>query len=202
MDLFLDLVNAINKHGISWAALVAFLIAILKNREAILKLINRGKRQETQLDRIEHKLDALMIKEGVEWSAAETSYIASLERRLLISSRLGRLNAQSVRKFIMRGKRRMKSYLKKLGSRKFQAFLAVTIPNMIIMFGFILGDIDLEGQVNQWMPAINLVIQAITTATYQQAESKSDVASIKAEAIPPESVLTAVSDIEKSYHGE
>lgn len=70
----------------------------------------------------------------------------------------------------------MKNYLNKLGSRKFQAFLAVTIPNIIIMFGFILGDIDLEGEVNEWMPAINLVIQAITTATYQRAEAKVDAA--------------------------
>lgn len=73
----------------------------------------------------------------------------------------------------------MKLYLAKLGSRKFQAFLAVTIPNLIIMFGFVFGGIDLEGVVNQWMPAINLVIQAITTAAYQSAESKVDVAHAK-----------------------
>ncbi|WP_214629981.1 hypothetical protein [Paenibacillus agaridevorans] len=70
----------------------------------------------------------------------------------------------------------MKAYLKKLGSRKFQAFLAVTIPNIIIMIGFIFGDIDLEGKVNEWMPAINLVIQAIVTAVYQNYETKTDVA--------------------------
>lgn len=70
----------------------------------------------------------------------------------------------------------MKDYLKKLSSRKFQAFLAVTIPNMIIMFGFLLGGIDLEGQVNEWMPAINLVIQAITTAVYQGIEGSVDKA--------------------------
>lgn len=74
----------------------------------------------------------------------------------------------------------MKAYLKKLGSRKFQAFLAVTIPNMIIMFGFILGDIDLEGQVNQWMPAINLIIQAVATAIYQKIEGNADVARLNA----------------------
>lgn len=73
----------------------------------------------------------------------------------------------------------MKQYLKKLGSRKFQAFLAVTIPNMIIMFGFIFGGIDIEGKVNEWMLAINLVIQAITTAIYQGVEGGVDKANAK-----------------------
>lgn len=80
----------------------------------------------------------------------------------------------------------MKEYLKKLGSRKFQAFLAVTIPNMIIMFGFIFGDIDLEGAVNQWMPAINIVIQVIATAVYQMIEGKIDKANANKEQLPPE----------------
>lgn len=126
--------------------------------------------------RIESKVDMLIKERGLTWSASEIVYTESTGKRLLTSSQLGRLNALFARKSTMRGKHKMKSYLKKLGSRKFQAFLAVTIPNMIIMFGFILGDIDLEGQVNQWMPAINLVIQAITTATYQQAEGKVDAA--------------------------
>lgn len=73
----------------------------------------------------------------------------------------------------------MKEYLKKLGSRKFQAFLAVTIPNMIIMFGFIFGGIDLEGNVNEWMPAINLGIQFVTTAVYQAVEGGVDKANAR-----------------------
>lgn len=131
--------------------------------------------QDRQI-RIEDKIDALMSAGGVTWNAAETNYIASSEKRMLISSRLGRLNVLFAKQHILRGNRTMKTYLKKLGSRKFQAFLAVTIPNMIIMFGFILGDIDLEGKVNEWMPAINLFIQSVTTGIYQWAESRVDVA--------------------------
>jgi hypothetical protein len=49
---------------------------------------------------------------------------------------------------------------------------------MIIMFGFIFGDIDLEGEINKWMPAINLVIQAIVSAVYQKIEGDADKAHI------------------------
>lgn len=138
--------------------------------------------------RIESKVDMLLEERGIVWDAERKNSSINTARSLSISSWVARLFARTVgvciRKgltIILRGNRAMKTYLKKLGSRKFQAFLAVTIPNIIIMFGFILGDIDLEGRVNEWMPAINLVIQAITTATYQRAESKVDAATVKGE---------------------
>lgn len=80
----------------------------------------------------------------------------------------------------------MKLYLAKLGSRKFQAYLAVTIPNLIILFGFIFGNIDLEGRVNEWMPAINLCIQALVTLIYSQA----NVSAIKAREVNNEPTPT------------
>lgn len=79
----------------------------------------------------------------------------------------------------------MKLYLAKLGSRKFQAYLAVTIPNLIILFGFIFGNVDLEGRVNEWMPAINLGIQTIATFIYSQA----NVSAIKAREVAPSDQL-------------
>lgn len=69
IDLLLDLINSVFKHGWNWAATGAIVVAILKNRKAVLKILHRGQEHETQLDRIEHKIDALMSKEGVTWDA-------------------------------------------------------------------------------------------------------------------------------------
>ncbi|MCI3922426.1 hypothetical protein MO973_19525 [Paenibacillus sp. TRM 82003] len=142
----------------------------------------KAKRQKERDNRVERKIDFIMEAVGAQWVASGSttfSQVSATKSKSPYISRLGgfitALIAVLITKFRIGGIH-MKDYLRKLGSRKFQAFLAVTIPNLIIMFGFIFGGIDLEGDVNEWMPAINLVIQAITTAIYQGAEAGVDKA--------------------------
>lgn len=201
-DLIIELGQTIAKHGLSLSALGTAIFVLLKQRK-VKRLLRKRlpalfkddtdvlNYQDRQI-RIENDVKAIRQYLGVpEWNAAETNSIVSGGRHSLISSRWALLGARFARQSTRR-QSRMKAYLKKLGSRKFQAFLAITIPNMIVMFGFILGNIDLEGEVNEWMPAINLVIQAIVTAVYQKEESKIDVATVNAGAIPSESAPAAV----------
>lgn len=68
----------------------------------------------------------------------------------------------------------MKEYLKKLGKTKFQAFLLVTIINLVSFIAYLTGNLKLNDQVQQWMPVINLLVQAIATAVYQIIEGSID----------------------------
>lgn len=70
----------------------------------------------------------------------------------------------------------MKSYLKKLGSRKFQAFLLITIVNITSACLTWTGSVDVAAQVDGYMPLINLVVQLVTTGVYTLVEGKVDKA--------------------------
>lgn len=70
----------------------------------------------------------------------------------------------------------MKEYLRKLGSRKFQAFLTATVLNVVTFILVLTGTVDLDGKVNEWMPAINLGVQTVTTFLYIWVEGSVDKA--------------------------
>lgn len=74
----------------------------------------------------------------------------------------------------------MKSYLKKLGKTKFQAFLIITFTNIIMLIGSVTGWVNIDGKINEWMPTINLIVQLVATLVYTQVEGSIDKASIKA----------------------
>lgn len=72
----------------------------------------------------------------------------------------------------------MREYLKKLGKTKFQAYLVVTIVNIITFILYLKGYLKVDDQVNEWMPAINLGVQMIATAVYTWVEGSIDRAGV------------------------
>lgn len=88
----------------------------------------------------------------------------------------------------------MKEYLKKLGRTKFQAFLLMTATNITSLIMVLNGSLNVDADVEKWMPAINLVIQLVVSAVYMIVEGSIDKANATS--------VSTVSSIEKSYHGE
>ncbi|MHA7967683.1 hypothetical protein ACX93W_26575 [Paenibacillus sp. CAU 1782] len=206
-DLIIEIAHTVWRNGFGLTALGTAVFVLLKQRKVkkqlrkyipwLLEDESETKQYVANQQIIIHNLKRLMERMGLEWDAptSKQSTILAPGRKtssIFLCSANSRAQGaaqreiQSYTKSNTRRRKNMKEYLKKLGSRKFQAFLAVTIPNMIIMFGFIFGDIDLEGTVNQWMPAINIVIQVIATAVYQMIEGKIDKANANKEQSPPE----------------
>lgn len=68
----------------------------------------------------------------------------------------------------------MKDYLKKLGRTKFQALLASLIVNGVSAYLFLSGTLDIDGQLNTWMPIINLTVGTISTWVYILVEGGID----------------------------
>lgn len=68
----------------------------------------------------------------------------------------------------------MKAYLKKLGKTKFQAFLIMTFTNIIMLILFLTKTIDIDGELNKWMPAINITAQMVVTWLYVWVEGGID----------------------------
>ena len=73
----------------------------------------------------------------------------------------------------------MKEYLKKLGSRKFQAFLAATATNVIMLTGYLFNVENIQEVANEWVPVINVVAQAVTTLFYVWAQGGVDKEAVK-----------------------
>lgn len=70
----------------------------------------------------------------------------------------------------------MKDYLKKLGRTKFQAFLILTISNIAMLVLFFTGSINLEGDLQIYMPVINIVTQLLGSGIYIWVEGRIDTA--------------------------
>lgn len=181
INWLVEVVIAITKHGFSSTAIIVAMVALLKVKgiqKRLLQRLPRRFRTEDRLDRLEGKIDALMSAGGVVWVAKETVYTGSLVKSSSILSRLARLSARFAGKYIMRRKRPMREYLKKLGRTKFQAFLLATLTNLATLALFMTGTVDLEGAVNQWMPMINLVVQLVVSAIYMGVEGSIDKARV------------------------
>lgn len=81
----------------------------------------------------------------------------------------------------------MRNYLKKLGSRKFQTYLVFTICNIITAYLTWTGAVDVNAQLQGWMPLINGVGQLVAGAVYTWVEGKVDKANAVANSDPGES---------------
>lgn len=68
----------------------------------------------------------------------------------------------------------MKEYLKKLGSRKFQALLLSLIVNGVTAYFFFTGTLEIDAKVNDLMPMINIIVATISTWVYIFIEGKVD----------------------------
>lgn len=172
-DFTIGLFESIVKHGLSWSTAAAVLFLILKQRAMKRKLKRylpfMFKEEEvnptyvTNQARIESKLDAIMSKEGIEWSGP-------VNQTIPIPT-----NSRTSYQFSWRG-HIMKEYLKKLGRTKFQAFLILTISNITMLILFFTGSINLEGDLQIYMPVINIVTQLLGSGIYIWVEGKIDTA--------------------------
>lgn len=70
----------------------------------------------------------------------------------------------------------MREYLRKLGRTKFQAFIIITVTNVLMLAGYIANVADIQEIANGWMPAINLGAQMVSTIVYQLVEGSIDKA--------------------------
>lgn len=68
----------------------------------------------------------------------------------------------------------MKEYLKKLGKTKFQAFLLVTIVNIVTLIAYLTGHLHIDAQIDGLMPVFNLIVQSLATFIYQHIEGGID----------------------------
>lgn len=68
----------------------------------------------------------------------------------------------------------MKTFLKKLGRTKFQAYLLTTLVNLGTLVGMWLGIVDIGSQIDGYMPAITIVVQLLATGIYQLVEGAID----------------------------
>ena len=84
----------------------------------------------------------------------------------------------------------MKEYLKKLGRTKFQALLASLIVNGVSAYLFLSGTLDIDGQLNTWMPIINLTVGTISTWVYILVEGGIDKARVGKEQSNEESAAS------------
>lgn len=192
-DWIIDSLNAVWRHGWSLTALGTAIFALLKQRKVkaqLRKLIpwliadDSEFRQYVQnQQRIESKIDVLLEREGIVWQSANsngTTGKASIGRIGFTSSLAAESVVRGVVRFIiyliLKGRIAMKEYLKKLGRTKFQALLASLIVNIASAVLFMNGTIDIDTEINRWMPVINLTITAISTWVYIVVEGGIDKA--------------------------
>jgi hypothetical protein len=192
-DWIVESLNAVWRHGWSLTALGTAIFALLKQRKVkaqLRKLIpwlfadDSDIRQYVQnQQRIESKIDALLEKEGIVWQSASsngTTGKVSTRRIGFTSSSVVKSVVRGVVRYIiyliLKGRMTMKEYLKKLGRTKFQAFLASLIVNIASAVLFMNGTIDIDTEINRWMPVINLTITAISTWVYIVVEGGIDKA--------------------------
>lgn len=137
-----EIVVSIFKHGWSVTTFVVALTALLRVnsvRRALLRRLPRRFRHEDRLDRIEHKLDALMSTGGVTWDAdlmigKNAANVTDGVKKTSILSQAGYALAGFTKSFTrvtaifhLRGKTTMKS---KFLSRKF--LMAVISAALVI----------------------------------------------------------------------
>lgn len=70
----------------------------------------------------------------------------------------------------------MREYLRKLGSRKFQTYLVMTVTNITMLVGYMTNVGDVQEWVSEWMPAINITAQTVVTWLYIWVEGSVDKA--------------------------
>lgn len=170
------LIDRIIKDGVSLTVFLGIAVFFLKKYR---------KRRPTQLDRIERKMDILAERQGVQWdvqSLTTYSEVSATRSKSPFISRLGAsitaLIARLITKFRIGGKR-MKEYLKKLGRTKFQALLVSLIVNVASAVLFLTGTLEIDAQVDAWMPIINMTVGTISTWVYIIVEGGIDKANVQ-----------------------
>lgn len=184
IDITLDAITSLVRYGLSWITLLLVIVALLKNRK-LRKKFNRylppwwREEQDSEVSRyignqarIESKLDALLLKEGVVWDGSiETSLSMvqpSFERFFLLS-----------RMALNLGKLRRKRIMERLKSRKLWIAIISAIL-LVLKEGF---DIPVDSEVILGFAGI--VISAILGFAHVDAKRASNGTEVKNEYSEP-----------------
>lgn len=168
-DPLTDLIEDIQHNGIRWVSVLTLITLYRKERRT--RLLNM---RDAALF---HNLRVLMEDRGLgdQWRDGPNhgynyTDLPNLKQLLLIFMR-----ATKTRKLnYPKGMTKMKEYLKKLGSRKFQAFLIIAVTNIIMLTGYLLNVADIQAIADSWMPIINLGVLFVTTIVYQLVQGSVD----------------------------
>ncbi|OMF38767.1 hypothetical protein BK133_00760 [Paenibacillus sp. FSL H8-0548] len=167
-DLIIEMAHTLWKNGFSLTALGTAVYVLLKQRKVKKKLrryIPWLLDDDSEVKAYIHNQHLIMERLGIESSGQEGPMIP-IPTNLKQSSKLSW------------GVKIMKEYLKKLGKTKFQALLASLIVNGISAYLFLSGTLDIDGQLNTWMPVINLTVGTISTWVYIMVEGGIDKARV------------------------
>lgn len=173
-DLILYLLENWRSLTVQGALTAAILIFVKRIGIRQLKKLLHLK-ENAELERIEHKLDLLLKERGISWNAdicnPTTKYSVRTRRIEFRYSVISRVRSAAQRviwchiNWSIRRGLSMREYLKKLGSRKFQAFVGGFITQL-----FILLKLD-EGLYTNEIAAAGLII---TTIVYIYVEGSVD----------------------------
>lgn len=187
-DFLLETLYAIYRNGLSLSALGAVVYVLLKQRKVrkILKsyipwLLEDDSEVKSYIENqivIMENQKRMMEGMGLEWHVPTS--IKDLQDSVKKKEKLWPwhvtmlLPVRYVKKFMKFGGMKMRNYLKKLGSRKFQALLTSLIINGVSFYLFISGTVDIDGALNNWIPVINMTAGTISTWVYILVEGSVD----------------------------
>lgn len=165
-DAILEILHGVWKNGFSLTALGTAVFVLLKQRKVKKRLrryIPWLLEDDSEVKAYIHNQHLIMERLGIEWNGPEASKTVTAT------------NSKISYKFSW-GVKIMKEYLKKLGRTKFQAFLILTISNIAMLVLFFTGSLNLEGDLQNYLPAINIGAQLIGSGIYIWVEGKIDTA--------------------------
>lgn len=167
-DAIIEIVHAFWKNGISLSALGMAIFAVLKTKAFKRKLKRYFPwlmEQDSEVKEYINNQHLIMRKLGIEWNGQENQ-TKNIPMNLPKSYQLSW------------GAMKMKDYLRKLGSRKFQVLLGSLAINGLSIYLFLTGVVDIDPEINKWMPIINLIVGSVTNIVYLVVEGSADKANI------------------------
>lgn len=169
-EYLITVAESIYKNGLSTASLGIALFALLKTK-AVKKRLRRfipwALDSDSEVKAYIENQHRIMERLGIDWQHGQGSREQYIRKNSMKSS----ISSQ--------GGKNMKNYLRKLGSKKFQAFLLMTATNGITLFLVLNGVVDIDVELEKYMPATQTIIQLLVTSLYLWVEGSLDKARIQ-----------------------
>jgi len=193
-DFLLETLYAIYRNGFSLSALGAVVYVLAKQRKVKKRLRQfipwlleddsevKPYIENQKLIMANQKL--IMERMGIECADTSTNYLRSETSQVKKQRGQSQLLitmfsiARSVGKLMKYGGKKMKNYLRKLGSRKFQSLLLSLIINAVSAYLFFSGVVEIDAILDAYMPMINLIVGTISTWLYIWVEGRIDAANV------------------------
>lgn len=166
-DLIIEMAHTLWKNGFSLTALGTAVFVLLKQRKVKKKLrryIPWLLEDDSEVKEYIHNQHLIMEALGI-WDG----HVNQTKNTQKSSKKSYQLSW---------GVTKMKNYLRKLGSRKFQVLLGSLAINGLSIYLFLTGVVDIDPEINKWMPIINLIVGSITNIVYIAVEGSADKANI------------------------